>query len=212
MLCKAIGLCHHSFAVEQGLATSRIADMRVWLSVALAGSVAMLHAACEPQNRQAISTPEQVGEFQAPGLFSIGLPSKDCEWRSLKTDESGGIKAHFFTCLSADETVKIVLIVEERKAEDDKTRRAALAAYWNTLVQGLKDKGYRELKGKQPLLDSPIPDHVLFSLQGKTPDGEPAHIRGGAVFGKRVYSLQAIGNTADEADRLIAMAKTLKER
>jgi hypothetical protein len=79
-------------------------------------------------------------------------------------------------------------------------------------VQGLKDKGYRELKGKQPLLDSPIPDHVLFSLQGKTPDGEPAHIRGGAVFGKRVYSLQAIGNTADEADRLIAMAKTLKER
>lgn len=149
--------------------------------------------------------------LNVPHVFSVDGPGGGYEWIKVGDINAQDTAGAVYSCGKEGSTSRIVLTVIRRVLVGDKGRIATLKAQYNGLAQGLQKKGLKDIKGKQPALNSPIPNRVTYTMSGSAPDGLIIFISAETVFGANVYSFQSMARTAKDADAMLKVAETLKE-
>lgn len=151
------------------------------------------------------------GSLTVAGQFSVKAPAQGYRWTKARELEQSGVKVAVYTATKAGSTAQVVLTVEYRKADTEGKKVTTLKGHWDGGWDALKKAGYTDLNGKKPSLEPPIPDQVPFVQVGKDPSGKPWVFAVVTAFGKNVYSFQVRAETEEEAQKLIEVAKSLKE-
>jgi hypothetical protein len=151
--------------------------------------------------------------FEEPGVFSVESPGMGYEWKKVQEETVDGVKGAHYACLKAGSKEGVVLTVEFRDAMGDAGRRATLKGHYNGLYNALQKSGTTIVASKRPMLDSPIPDRVPYGFKLQTSDGIATVFDCMTVFGRRIYMVQAVANTEEQAKKLLdGMISTFKEQ
>ena len=143
-----------------------------------------------------------------PDVGSIGTPGPGWEWKPVREfdPEKGGM----YVCSAQGKPGKVILTIHPKKIEGDKQRIATLKLHFNALHQELQNLGCSDIKGKQPNLDPPIGDDVDYLVFGTTPKGSHVYSAAHTLFKDHTFIVQAIAPSLPQAQKLVEVAKTLK--
>ncbi|MCA9270350.1 MAG: hypothetical protein KDA41_17835, partial [Planctomycetales bacterium] len=148
--------------------------------------------------------------FVLDGVLSIDAPP-GFAWRQASAGQEEGVKTYVLMCEKPGAADVVTLLVQQYAADTDAARLTAIGAQHGALMETLAAAGFTELKSTPPPTTVPVPAAVSFAANGKRRDGQPVEIRAAAVFGKNVYGYSVIADTAAEADRLLAVIRSLRE-
>lgn len=151
--------------------------------------------------------------FTVEAQFVVPTPPNGFKWTYAREVDQEGVKTRIYICMKEGQGATVLTLnVQERKAENDEMRRAAVKGHYNAIVASAKSGGLTNLVGQQPSLESPISDKVFYSLRGTRPDG------GGEIyshvitrFGRFIYGMQAWAETEKELEVLAACLHGLEE-
>lgn len=154
------------------------------------------------------------------GEFFVNTPTGGYKWafvREVKMRDEAAVaefqdaRSRFYACAKEGSTNMMVLSVTDHTRDTDPKRSAAIKGHYNAMVDGFRSNGFTNLKGAKLVISPPITDRVRYSFSGKRPDGKAAHIHGLTIFAERTYSFQIVGDTPEEAERLVNVALSLRE-
>ncbi|WZP00921.1 hypothetical protein EP7_002580 [Isosphaeraceae bacterium EP7] len=145
-----------------------------------------------------------------PGSFRIDSIGKGYAWHDQPL-ESKGRKSKVYFCTSDDSSLYASLTTAAGIPAVEARRADALRGYFVKLHEGIKESGFTNVKVTQHPDTPPIPDRVFSKISATTPDGRRVHIGNALVFGKEFYTLNVIGDTEEDADRIRALAESLKD-
>lgn len=157
------------------------------------------------------SSPIERGEdFEIEGVAKIPTPA-GFSWQ-LKADEKvHGIRASSYLATSSDGDSAIMLAVQRWTPRDDAARLDSLNEYFDGLISILEGKGFTNITGDRPHIESPVPDRTTFAFSGTRPDGVPTEISAAKLFGKHTYHFEVYSPTRDRTDRLIELVVEVTE-
>ena len=151
--------------------------------------------------------------FVVPGLVSIESPHPSLVWHKSKTFESEVTTAHYFICSNNDTSTPLILVIDERAAEDQSQRQTLASENYKVARQFAEKHGFKIQSGKSPDVSRSKKNRVMYSVVGQhTQQNMQMYIGGVTIFSKhRTYTLQAMSPNAESTKLLLGAAKSLKE-
>ena len=164
-----------------------------------------VETASESGSSDAVAT----DRFSGDG-FSVDTPD-GYRWKVVtkfaNAEQSGAV----YECVNADESMSMVLTVEDRERGTDGERSGSIKGTFNGSMAALKEKGLKFNGSQRPSLTSPIPDRLSFVARFERPDGATVYFHNQTVFGKKTYNFQVTAVTTEEALALLKVSDALKE-
>ena len=134
-----------------------------------------------------LATPSQ-DIFKAPGMFSIGKPSREYTWQ--KNKEKDSIR---YECQKKDSPLKIVLFFVDKKIDSKDGQQKLLESFAKQRAEQLIKDNYKIVNEPKILL-SPYDDHEgVYSIKAKNAKGEVISLKCIGMFEKKTYVLEVFG-------------------
>lgn len=143
-------------------------------------------------------------------MFSIEVPEGGYQWKKLQTVQNEQTVTHYFTCTREDSKNLVVLLVDQRQANNDVARKAIIKAHYKALEGVVVRSGFKLDPGR-PKIKTPVGDRVVYGVSGTKEDGTRLFVAGMIYFKNQIYMIQATAHSADEVKRLISVGNAFQE-
>lgn len=154
----------------------------------------------------------QIGaDLLVQGEFKVACPRADFGWALVKEGRDQNSLVRIYACGKKGVQSGMLLTVDSRPANTDATRRSTVTTHYNQVIESMKEDGYTDIRARQPEVGGQIPNRVSFDLEGKDPEGKLEYLYVEIVFGRCVYTFQAVSDSDADAQKLVSAARTLRE-
>lgn len=152
---------------------------------------------------------EGTEEFTIEGIATITVPP-GFEWKVHEEWEHEGKK--YATHLGSNEAMATAISFGyAQQWPNDEARRQFVNEYYDQVKRELASKGNSGITGERPVLDSPLPNRVGFSMTMTGAAGEAVELRCLVIFGKYTYAYEVVSLNSKLADRLLDIAGNVTE-
>jgi hypothetical protein len=170
------------------------------------------YALSAKKTAQSKPAPPKPDTLIVPGVCSIESPGEGFQWKKMFTLDHERTSVEVFTCTRPGVESLITLTILDDVVGIDSNRISWARDFFDGQVSAIKRLGRTEIQGEPPAAESLVAGRVAFSISSGKPGENAWQTRVVVVFGsKKTYTCSVSARSPAEADRLLAVAKTLQE-
>jgi hypothetical protein len=152
------------------------------------------------------------GDLTIAGVGTVPAPAEGYQWKMIQaSDETATPLVAVFVASKTGATGQVILVVERTSVAVESDRQGRIKGEYEAIPDGLKSKGYTDVKVLEAAPEPPVGSHAAFAFTGADKAGKAKIFRTAVFFGKNVFHFTVCSDTDDEAKALAKVADSVAE-